>query len=951
MMPEPSVCIIGDSSNILHPAYRCSFSDGSHFFGSVDEYCKYQTLIELGQQEGADALASKVEFSDSLSLYVELLSRMVHLAGVGNRLDEAFRSGQLTYMRSAYQMRFEQDEQFKRELIDTGADPILFAEGNDRELGIGMSSNMLTQWLSANHVSVNTLIVHSRSSVAGTFFGTVLGENKLGRTLMDIRDQQHASQVASVSTQANVPFDGASMYCVPSVYWENNSKVVSNFTISEQVVSLTGIFLPLSSFYACYTVVNKKHYRSVAHYVFSNWLRSWRGTMKQVQDIFSTGEPAMLPRLLTKMVSKDGEVPETRRLDRHHRHMFIPWLDVAVASKFEQHPSLKALLLATGDSLLVETVCGQSDLFLSIGLTEDELHTFVSRPHITPSLLLGWMVEPSTIPKKYVCRIGLNYSGLTLMRYREYLRSSSGSCIPVAPLEATVERPPDPALKGFSPADIVPLVEPFTLDNFAPFDDKIICFGIDCAFHPRYPSPITCPNKMLSYPSAYHFVFIEGCKFLGFPYQTQISLAKKDPANVCAAFQELIRRRFPAVSRLNSWNRKVFFERLKFACRLKFMQHPSLLRALLETGDSVLVFCHRCSSWSPELAIGMTEDDFLLWMDICQLDAGKLLGHIIQPFGRRLAFLGGNRLGILLMELRRQFRLEGTSIETIPAPTNVVAWFGEHGSEGIDEGQCSEQPALTVWPNPLVVLSKLKEVWYPSSRTESSYEAAELQSLSDNSENSKFEWLMDIVLDALEEIKELRLAKENMSSSIRGKLDALAVHNAEMIEREKGLMFITKSVEKEQSESASSTPSGAQNIPKLHLDPVVNKQVFLLEAGFVNGLRESANVGSALLKLDWGTDDMKKVAARTWYHLTELERSKALVWLKHTVESLREKLDKRRPVDLRHFVSVEPVKEIKWLQPAMINSSVDLLEDQSWQMCSNDDHVVHVDFCLTPQVL
>ncbi|KFD69265.1 hypothetical protein M514_04531, partial [Trichuris suis] len=920
MTPERGICLIDSNSNVLHPAYRSSFSDGSRVFSSVDEYCKYQTLVELGQQEGADALASKVEFSDSLSLYIELLSQMVRLAGVGNRLDEAFRSSLLTHMRAAYQMRFEQDAQFKRELIATGVDPILFTDGDDRELGVGMSSEMLKQWLSANRISINNLMVRSHPAT-GSVFGTILGENRLGQTLMDIRDQSHVQQIASTSTSAGVPFDGANMYCIPSVYWENNPKVVANFTISEQVVSLTGTFFPLSSFYACYTLVNKKQYRSVAHYAFSNWVRSWRGTVKQIQSLFSTGEPAMLPKLLTKMVSENGEVPEERCLDGRQRHKFIPWLDVAVASKFEQHPSLKALLLATGDSLLVETVCGESDLFLSIGLTENDLHSFLTRPHISPSLLLNWMIQPTTMPKKYACRIGLNYSGLTLMKYREYLRSCAVSSGPLAPLETSIERPSDSTSKGFSPPDILPLIVPFTLDSFAPFDDKIICFGIDCAFHPRYSSPIMCPNKMLSYPSAYHFVFIEGCKFLGFPYKTQIALAKESPANVCAAFQSLLRRSFPSISRLNDWNRKVFFERLKLACRLKFTQHPTLMRALLETGDSVLVYCHRCTSWSPELAIGMSEADFSLWMDVCQLDAGKLLGHIVQPYGRRLAFLGGNRLGILLMELRREFRLE------------------EDGINGIDEGQYCEQSTLTAWPNPLVVLSKLKEVWYPPSGNDLSVEAVELQCLSTSSESGKFEWLMEIVMNAAEDVKELQLTKKHLLSSLRRSLYTLAVHNAEMIEREKGLVFNSQSAEKDQTETSSSAPSGSQSIPKLHLDPVINKQVFLLEAGFVNGLRESANVGGALLKLDWDGEGMKNVAARTWYHLTELERSKALVWLKHTVASLREKLDKRRPVDPRHFVSVAPAGEIRWLRPVMINSSIDLLEDQNWQTITNDDHI------------
>ena len=53
---------------------------------------------------------------------------------------------------------------------------------------------------------------------------------------------------------------------------------------------------------------------------------------------------------------------------------------------------------------------------------------------------------------------------------------------------------------------------------------------------------------------------------------------------------------------------------IKESLQLLFDQHPPLLRCLLDTGDSLLVYCSRFSSMDAELSIGMREMDFRWWM-------------------------------------------------------------------------------------------------------------------------------------------------------------------------------------------------------------------------------------------------------------------------------------------------------------------------------------------------
>lgn len=81
-------------------------------------------------------------------------------------------------------------------------------------------------------------------------------------------------------------------------------------------------------------------------------------------------------------------------------------------------------------------------------------------------------------------------------------------------------------------------------------------------------------------------------------------------------FAEEIWNRFPDPSKLYEWWSRHYDEVLKSGCRMKFETHPELLRVLLETVDSLLVYCHRYTTVNCEWSIGMRESELRYFFDL-----------------------------------------------------------------------------------------------------------------------------------------------------------------------------------------------------------------------------------------------------------------------------------------------------------------------------------------------
>lgn len=64
---------------------------------------------------------------------------------------------------------------------------------------------------------------------------------------------------------------------------------------------------------------------------------------------------------------------------------------------------------------------------------------------------------------------------------------------------------------------------------------------------------------------------------------------------------------------------------IKVALTMMFEQHPPLMRALLDTGDALLVYCSRYSSLEAELTIGMRERDLRAWLSQIDIDTRQVI--------------------------------------------------------------------------------------------------------------------------------------------------------------------------------------------------------------------------------------------------------------------------------------------------------------------------------------
>lgn len=148
---------------------------------------------------------------------------------------------------------------------------------------------------------------------------------------------------------------------------------------------------------------------------------------------------------------------------------------------------------------------------------------------------------------------------------------------------------------------------------------------------------------------------------------------------------------------------------------LQFEQHPQLLRVLMDTNDSLLVCCSRFSSSEAELNIGMRERDLRLLCSQVSLDTKQIVDICLRPMAFRPSFFGGNRLGFLLMELRRDFILKGFfphQIPELPLPPDALL-----GSDSPLESYVphvhfnvfDNANYLSTWANPYLLMLK-KEV-------------------------------------------------------------------------------------------------------------------------------------------------------------------------------------------------------------------------------------------------
>uniref|UniRef100_A0A915JF94 Uncharacterized protein n=1 Tax=Romanomermis culicivorax TaxID=13658 RepID=A0A915JF94_ROMCU len=386
------------------------------------------------------------------------------------------------------------------------------------------------------------------------------------------------------------------------------------------------------------------------------------------------------------------------------------------------------------------------------------VHLILTRLEVNNGTLLQQFCQklnclelPLSLQKSFV-NLGLNLTGTILMRLRTYMQNLG---MPA----------PQPSLLQCNNLNL-------SEQSKLSFDSSsITCFTDDSVFHPKYSCPFWVADEpYLIYPTVNHYVYVEAanypnlnrcrdtfdndfyfeifllkanpdcssiaitCSFsskdfihcVGFPNTFIDSLMRLPADEVSKTFHAELHRRYPDPVKYHNWQNQVFLQSLLKGCRAKFQLHSDLLRCILDTGDSLLVYCHRYTTSTCEMSVGMREFELREWMRHSGLTSMDLMTYMTIDPCHRPPFLGANRLGRILMSLRKEFETKTiTLFSELTSRPDIV--FGEYSGleTGDDFDSNTTDPSMLLWPNPYVSMIKMqnKRLWYPKKRRLSGYYA------------------------------------------------------------------------------------------------------------------------------------------------------------------------------------------------------------------------------------
>ncbi|KIH49286.1 hypothetical protein ANCDUO_20640, partial [Ancylostoma duodenale] len=233
------------------------------------------------------------------------------------------------------------------------------------------------------------------------------------------------------------------------------------------------------------------------------------------------------------------------------------------------------------------------------------MQRLLTKPYVGPADLIKWMRNKDEKTPKTLAHLVGNKTGLLLMELRVKLAAQTESRIPL--------------ISHFNTASLSSIVS-----------SNVICFTAESVFHPLYPAEIRVVEGQPLFASPAHFVASQAVKYLGFNTEDAEYVMETESSLECwERLHETIEAKGRGLEREQSWwmerrqkARKMsslalpfpLFVAIKDALALLFEQHPPLLRALLDTGDAMLVYCARFCSMETELSIGMRESDLRAWL-------------------------------------------------------------------------------------------------------------------------------------------------------------------------------------------------------------------------------------------------------------------------------------------------------------------------------------------------
>ena len=452
---------------------------------------------------------------------------------------------------------------------------------------------------------------------------------------MALRDEIRAEQLAQLveSPEVDVTVDN------------------DRLTLINHVQPLCGQLTALSDCAPVPIVVRAQSYPSVMHFVYARLLRALRLPAADIDRLRTVVSPCDVARVAERTIRR-ADVDTGTHKYRRLLDQLPKWKRRAVTVKLESYALLKRLLLTTGQAILV-------DSHRPCGSRERDVQHLLTKPYCDAATIVQWMqCSPRECPATIATAFNGNGCGLLLMRLRARLQSLCDA----------------QQLAAVGQARLVALP---TLASYAALvSQHLVCFTAASHFHPLHAAEVVVGAR--TYPSAQHYVLCEAVDYFGVKAVSKEELCDLAPLAACRRLAQVFAATSrPPVEQLHAWAYTDQLEALRRALRARFEQHPSACRALLDTGDALLVYCSRGGGASLfadgyEWSAAMRETDVRAWMAACRMSSGQLIDLMCAPPARRPAMLGGNRLGMLLLELRKEFRLRLGAAQADSLPPMAV---------------------------------------------------------------------------------------------------------------------------------------------------------------------------------------------------------------------------------------------------------------------------------------
>ncbi|GMS91520.1 hypothetical protein PENTCL1PPCAC_13695, partial [Pristionchus entomophagus] len=667
------IVLIGNESDILHSGYSHAISEGGKRYPSVNHYAHSQILLSLGIDETKllDLLA--VSTRDVPNKARDLLLENMPSGHDLNSLSSYLSTSRHSYTMQGLRIRVHQDKAFERCLMETSQCLLIVCDSRDKELGIGMEEQTFAEWINRERVDAEQISYWMMNEIGRP---QNLGANQLGYFLMWLRHEIKDAKRASMLKARCAELDGISK--------DQHEKPVQ-MSVNDQVISLTGVFRPLSNYFSMKLEIKGDVYRSVEHYAYEKLFISLKLDDKCIEKLNTTVLPIHIPVVAQRLFEK-LKIPQSTidsklaKLDR--------WRQSGMKHKLGSNDYLKQLLLSTGNALLVDFAEGDP-AWTCASSSEAELQRLLAKDYVDARKLLGWMREKEDKVPFRLRHLCGNKTGVLLMELRERMASADNQ-------------------------SRIPLISHLDLSTLSSqVSPHVVCFTAESVWHPLYPAEITPLGGGRILPSPAHYVAEKAIKFYSLNKLDAEYVMEDKSSRVCwQRLHEVLRSTSPDLEKDTQWWMVKRHAVMKEALSLMLEQHPPLLRALLDTHDAMIVYCARFSSMEAELSIGMRESDLRAWLQHVDVDTKHLMELCNRPLAFRPPYLGGNRLGFILMELRREFVLRGVFPSTLPdLGIGADAILGSDSATesmlcDVEFDVMDEWNYTGLWINPLLLLAK-----------------------------------------------------------------------------------------------------------------------------------------------------------------------------------------------------------------------------------------------------